>query len=80
MQKLESDIQLVMLLIILAIAFGMTMLYKDRLAIEYDSIGKNSQTHEEAVLEDISEKGIASRVQGNLENLDKDPKPVSPPL
>ena len=56
------------------IIFDETKLYKDRLAVESDSTGKNSQRHEEAVLEDISEEDIASRVQGNQEHLDEDPE------
>lgn len=64
------------------IIFDETMLYKDKLAVESDSVGKNSQRCEEVVLEDISEEDIASRIQGkpeNLKNLDEDSKPVTPP-
>ena len=41
---------------------------------------ENSQRREEAVLEDITEVDIASRVQGNPEHLDEDPEQVTPPL
>ena len=44
------------------ITFDEIKLYKDRLAVESDSIEKNNQRREEAVLEDISEDDIASRV------------------
>ena len=62
------------------ITFDEIKLYKDRLAVESDNTGENSQRHEEAVLEDISEKDIASKVQGNPEHLDEDPEQVTPPL
>ena len=55
-------------------------MYKDRLAVESDSAGKNSQKGEEAVLEDISKEDIASRVQGNPEHLDEDFEQVTLPL
>ena len=54
-------------------------MYKTRLAVKSDNAGKNSQRREKAKLEDISEEGIASRVESNPEHLDVDPEQVTPP-